>query len=48
MKQPIESAKGRQPQGPRIETDEPMFGNLQHKKRLNRFTLRGMARVNAQ
>jgi len=25
---------------------EPMFGNLRHKKRLTRFTLRGRAKVN--
>ncbi|WP_171013799.1 transposase, partial [Chitinivorax sp. B] len=27
---------------------EPVFGNLRHNKRLNRFTLRGRRKVNTQ
>ncbi|WIM06172.1 MAG: transposase [Candidatus Nitricoxidivorans perseverans] len=27
---------------------EPMFGNLRHNKRLNRFTLRGQKKVDGQ
>ncbi len=48
MKQAIDSARGRQLYGQRIGTVEPVFGNLRHNKRLNRFTLRGKAKVNAQ
>ena len=48
MKQPIDSTRGQQLQSPHIGTVEPVFGNPQHNKRLNRFTLRGKAKVNAQ
>ncbi|MCA3091311.1 MAG: transposase, partial [Rhodocyclaceae bacterium] len=29
-------------------TVEPVFGNLRHNKRLNRFTLRGLNKVGTQ
>ncbi len=47
-KQAIDSPKGRHLQSPRIGTVEPVFGDIRHNKRLNRFTLRGKERVNAQ
>ena len=34
--------------GRRFATVEPVFGNLRHNKRLNRFTLRGRKKVDAQ
>lgn len=37
----IDSARGRTLYGRRIATVEPVFANLRHNKRLNRFTLRG-------
>ncbi|MBK9571295.1 MAG: IS1182 family transposase [Rhodoferax sp.] len=48
MKQAIDSARGRHLYSQRIGTVEPVFGNIRHNKRLNRFTLRGKAKVNAQ
>jgi hypothetical protein len=33
---------------PLIGTLEPGFANIRHNKRLNRFTLRGHAKVNTQ
>jgi hypothetical protein len=41
MKQAIDLERGRQLYGRRFATVEPVFGNLRHNKRLNRFTLRG-------
>lgn len=41
MKQRIDSPEGRQRYSQRIGTVEPVFGNIRHNKRLNRFTLRG-------
>lgn len=32
----------------RFATVEPVFGNLRHNKRLDRFTLRGRSKVDAQ
>jgi len=32
----------------RVAAVEPVFGNLRHKKRLNRFTLRGQKKVDGQ
>ena len=40
MKQAIDSDRGRQLYGRRIAIVEPVFGNLRHNKRLDRFTLR--------
>ena len=48
MKQLIDSAEGRRRYSQRIATVEPVFGNLRHNKRLNRFTLRGQRKVGTQ
>jgi hypothetical protein len=48
MKQRIDSAEGRRRYSQRIGTVEPVFGNLRHNKRLNRFTLRGLHKVGTQ
>jgi len=48
MKAAIDSARGRQLYGQRLATVEPVFGNLRHNKRLNRFTLRTRPKVNTQ
>ncbi len=48
MKLRIDSPQGRALYGGRFGTVEPVFGNLRHNKRLNRFTLRGRTKVDAQ
>ena len=48
MKARIDSPEGRIQYGQRFATVEPVFGNLRHNKRLNRFTLRGRIKVDAQ
>lgn len=48
MKHRIDSAHGRRAYGRRFATVEPVFGNIRHNKRLNRFTLRGRRKVDAQ
>lgn len=48
MKRAIDSAEGRARYGQRFATVEPVFGNLRHNKQLNRFTLRGQKKVDAQ
>ncbi|MCA3091470.1 MAG: transposase, partial [Rhodocyclaceae bacterium] len=48
MKQRIDSLEGRRRYSQRIGTVEPVFGNLRHNKRLNRFTLRGLNKVGTQ
>jgi hypothetical protein len=48
MKQRIDSSEGRRRYSQRIGTVEPVFGNLRHNKRLNRFTLRGRHKVGVQ
>ncbi|WP_249384173.1 transposase, partial [Chitinivorax sp. B] len=48
MKQAIDSEAGRARYRQRFATVEPVFGNLRHNKRLNRFTLRGRRKVNTQ
>ena len=48
MKQAIDSERGRALYGGRFATVEPVFGNLRHNKRLNRFTLRGQTKVDGQ
>ena len=48
MKQAIDSSRGRELYGGRFATVEPVFGNLRHNKRLNRFTLRGRKKVDGQ
>ena len=44
MKRP----RGRHLYRKRIGNVGPVFGNLRHKQRLNRFRLRGKTKVNAQ
>lgn len=48
MRRNIDSVRGRQLYSQRIATVEPVFGNIRHNKRLNRFTLRGQAKVRTQ
>lgn len=48
MKRKIDSDIGRERYGRRLGIIEPVFGNIRHTKRLNRFTLRGRRKVNAQ
>ena len=48
MRARIDSERGRQQYGRRFATVEPVFGNLRHNKRLNRFTLRGQSKVDGQ
>ncbi len=48
MKQRIDSAEVRALYGRRFATVEPVFANLRHNKRLDRFTLRGQAKVDGQ
>lgn len=48
MKARIDSPEGRTRYGQRFATVEPVFGNLRHNKQLNRFTLRGRTKVDAQ
>jgi transposase len=48
MKHRIDSPEGRLLYGRRFATVEPVFGNLRHNKRLNRFTLRGRKKVDGQ
>ena len=48
MKAAIDSDRGRRLYGRRIATVEPVFANLRHNKRLDRFTLRTRSKVNAQ
>jgi hypothetical protein len=48
MKQRVDSPEGRRRYSQRIATVEPVFGNLRHNKRFNRFTLRGRHKVGVQ
>ena len=48
MKRAIDSPHGRRTYSQRIGTVEPVFANIRHNKQLNRFTLRGKCKVNAQ
>lgn len=48
MKARIDSANGREQYGRRFATVEPVFANLRHNKRLDRFTLRGRTKVDGQ
>ncbi|MGK2915005.1 MAG: transposase [Porticoccaceae bacterium] len=48
MKALIDSPEGRAKYGRRFTTVEPVFGNIRHNKQLNRFTLRGQKKVDAQ
>jgi len=47
-KHAIDSARGRRLYARRIATVEPVFANLRHNKRLDRFTLRSRPKVNTQ
>ncbi len=48
MKPRIDSPEERRRYSQRLGTVEPVFGNLRHNKRLNRFTLRGLNKVGTQ
>jgi len=48
MKVRIDSPEGQARYGRRFATVEPVFGNIRHNKQLNRFTLRGQNKVDAQ
>jgi transposase len=48
MRQRIDSPAGRARYGERFATVEPVFGNLRYNKGLDRFTLRGRKKVDAQ
>jgi transposase len=48
MRQAIDCERGRALYGRRIATVEPVFANLRHNKRLDRFTLRTQRKVNVQ
>jgi hypothetical protein len=48
MKQRLDAPEGRLRYGQRFGTVEPVFGNLRANKRLDRFTLRGRAKVDGQ
>lgn len=48
MKHKIDSEAGRYAYSRRLGIVEPVFGNIRHTKRLNRFTLRGKAKVDTQ
>jgi len=48
MRQRLDSAEGRARYAQRFGAVEPVFGNLRANKRLDRFTLRGRTKVDAQ
>lgn len=48
MMRKIDTERGREMIGRRFATVEPVFGNLRANKKLNRFTLRSRAKVDAQ
>ncbi len=48
MRRAIDSPQGRALYGRRFATVEPVFANLRHNKKLNRFTLRGRRKVDAK
>jgi len=48
MRQRIDSIKGKLIYSQRLKTVEPVFGNIRSNKGLDRFTLRGREKVNAQ
>jgi transposase len=48
MRRAIDSPQGRALYGRRFATVEPVFANIRHNKGLNRFTLRGRSKVDAQ
>ena len=48
MKHRVDSPQGKEIYAHRMSVVEPVFGNIGYNKRLNRFSLRGKAKVNAQ
>jgi len=48
MREKIDSPKGRKIYGKRLAIVEPVFANIRARKRMDRFTLRGRAKVNIQ
>ena len=48
MQQRLDTPEGRAQYGRRFATVEPVFANVRYNKRLDRFTLRGRAKVNGQ
>jgi hypothetical protein len=48
MKRKIDTDHGRYQYSRLLGTVEPVFGNIRHTHRLNRFSLRGKTKVNAQ
>jgi hypothetical protein len=48
MKQRVDSDKGKRIYSHRMSVVEPVFGNLEFNKKLTRFTLRGLKKINAQ
>jgi len=48
MREKIDSVEGRRLYGQRFAVVEPVFANIRHNKRLNRFTLRGQNKVDGQ
>jgi transposase len=48
MKRKVDSQEGRELIVRRFATVEPVFGNIRYNKRLDRFTLRGQRKVDAQ
>jgi len=48
MKRKIDTEQGRYQYSRRLGTVEPVFGNIRHTHRLNRFSLRGKDKVNGQ
>jgi len=48
MKVKIDSGPGRREYSKRLGAIEPVFGNITSNKGMNRFTMRGQEKVNAQ
>ena len=48
MKHRVDSAEGKQIYSHRMSVVEPVFGNIGTNKGLNRFSLRGLEKVNGQ
>ena len=48
MQQRLDAPEGREQYGRRFATVEPVFANVRYNKQLDRFTLRGRAKVNGQ
>jgi len=48
MKERVDSDKGKRIYSHRMSVVEPVFGNLEFNKKLRRFSLRGLKKINAQ